>query len=747
MHMHRCHGRILRLALVALLLGTAIAVRASEPVPTRPSVSPLIVVDGTLDLARVRRVEHLITRAVAAGRETILLDIRSEAPDPFAALDLADKILSLTDTRVVACVSGRALGGSALVALACDEIVMTAAGQIGAIDCGENAAGRSSVRAAANRYREGQLRLLIDAMIDPSLEIHVLAFGNGFIRITETADLDAALRESRDHDGLTSRERLVRKDDWLTLQAGQAKTLGLSTRTVADIDAAAKYLEIEAPVAAATATAEARVDKGEWAPKQCKRAAIIYIEDGIDAATEARIRRRLDMIKKDGNFDLVVIETDSPGGTVHHSMIVGDLIFELGSTIHTVAWVRRVAYSGAALTSYAARDIVMSPVATIGDCQPIFITGGGYETAGEKMQSPLRAVFRKYAQRNGYPSAVAESMVTQELEVLRLTHLDGSHRYLTRKEYESLPPDERSGYGEPKMVVEKDRLPTFTADESIRWGLARRVIEKREDMLALYGVTPANTVEYKITWSEEVSAFLLAWKGLLFLIGLVSLYLEFKVPGFGVAGFVGIAAFALYFFAGSIGGVADSLEIVLFVAGVALIMVEMFLIPGFGIAGIGGLGLMVVSLYLASTPFIVPNSPLARTYLTDWLLHFSGAVFGSVICAVIIAKTLPSIPLFNRLLLVPPADAAALTASGAAVRDGAGDLIGRKGSAITALRPAGRILIDERRLDVVTQGAFVPEGGMVEVVKVKGNRIVVRALEDKSPDADGEPSPDRDYNY
>ena len=155
---------------------------------------------------------------------------------------------------------------------------------------------------------------------------------------------------------------------------------------------------------------------------------------------------------------------------------------------------------------------------------------------------------------------------------------------------------------------------------------------------------------------------------LILVVGILLMMVEiFVLPGFGVAGFLGIAAFALYFFAGTIGGVADSLEIVLFVIGVALLAVEIFVTPGFGLPGVGGLLLIVISLYLGSTPFIIPDTPRAREFLLDWMIQFGGAIIGATLMAILLARFLPHTPVFRRIMLVPPDGTAGLDASGTAI--------------------------------------------------------------------------------
>ncbi len=52
-------------------------------------------------------------------------------------------------------------------------------------------------------------------------------------------------------------------------------------------------------------------------------------------------------------------------------------------------------------------------------------------------------------------------------------------------------------------------------------------------------------------------------------------------------------------------------------------------------------------------------------------------------------------------------------------------LMDQVATAFTALRPAGTILLGDRRIDAVTTGNFIDEGDSVRIVEVHGNRIVV----------------------
>jgi membrane-bound serine protease (ClpP class) len=55
-------------------------------------------------------------------------------------------------------------------------------------------------------------------------------------------------------------------------------------------------------------------------------------------------------------------------------------------------------------------------------------------------------------------------------------------------------------------------------------------------------------------------------------------------------------------------------------------------------------------------------------------------------------------------------------------------LIGRQGTAMTVLRPAGKAQIGNEFVDVVSEGPFISAGRKIEVLSVSGNRVVVREI-------------------
>ena len=227
---------------------------------------------------------------------------------------------------------------------------------------------------------------------------------------------------------------------------------------------------------------------------------------------------------------------------------------------------------------------------------------------------------------------------------------------------------------------------------------------------------------------------------LLIMIGVFCIYLELHT----MAGFFGIGSalcFTLFFWSRYLGGTAGWLEIVLFVLGLFLIAIEIFVIPGFGVFGVSG-GLLIVSaLIMASQTFVIPQTGEQVTQTVWTLGTMGGAICSVIVLAMIMSHYLPRMLLLNQMILAPPHMAAGHDPDEPRLSPEYSDetprtqlierdqsLRQKQGIAVSVLRPAGKAQIGEELVDVVSDGPYIPEGSQIEVVEVAGNRVVVRQV-------------------
>ena len=224
--------------------------------------------------------------------------------------------------------------------------------------------------------------------------------------------------------------------------------------------------------------------------------------------------------------------------------------------------------------------------------------------------------------------------------------------------------------------------------------------------------------------------------GLLLVVGLIGLYLEFSTPGIGVGGLLAAICFVTFFWSHFLGNPVAWLSVVLFLLGVACLAVELFVLPGFAVAGLVGAILMIGGVVLAIQGFFIPKTPrdLATLMQTVLVIFFSGLSF--VVAAVFISKRFGSLPIFSRLMLPPPEPVPAggrlpVGQDGAAgggppgLPSGPPIAVGRIGIAQSTLRPGGKARFGNHYADVVTDGTFITKGSRVKIIEIVGNRVVV----------------------
>jgi membrane-bound serine protease (ClpP class) len=267
---------------------------------------------------------------------------------------------------------------------------------------------------------------------------------------------------------------------------------------------------------------------------------------------------------------------------------------------------------------------------------------------------------------------------------------------------------------------------TLTAGEMERYCVSSATVESLEALLQLQGIPSAEVKRLALSVPDKIVIFLTsaAVTSILVLIGLVAIYLEISSPGFGVPGTVAIIAFATIFIGGALLGTVGSLEIIMFLVGVVLLVVEIFLIPGFGATGITGIVLMVLALVLSRQEFIVPRFSWQWGIFLRNLRNVGLGFFGSLVAIVVLMRVFHRTPLLKRLILSETqASSAGYTAQS---QDSSASLVGRRGAAVTTLRPAGKAEFDGEVLAVETDGEFIERGSAVEIFEVSGNRILVR---------------------
>ncbi len=409
----------------------------------------------------------------------------------------------------------------------------------------------------------------------------------------------------------------------------------------------------------------------------------------VDLSYANLIKRTVKQAEKAGASALI-IELNTPGGRVDAALRITDIL--LSTKLLTVVFINQNAISAGALISLASEKIFMALGGVIGATTPVYTKAGKMETASEKMVSVMRAAMRSCAEKYKRPARIAEAMVDSDIELTK----------------------SRDG-----IDLADGKLLTLTAKEALKLKIADYLANDLKEVLKILKLENATIIESAPTAQDKAISFLghPILSGILMTLGILGLFFEVKTPGWGVGGTIGILCLALFFVTQIMAGYADWGAIALFIIGLILIMVEFFIIPGFGIVGISGilaiLGSFIMwystwSKYFQSAPYIM-----------------LGVVLLSGISIYFMFKFLPRTRLFNRLVL----DTSEIKKSGYhASSDKIMNLEGKKGTALTTLRPAGSAEIDGEKMDVMSDSEFIKKGEKIIVIKVEGNRVLVKKI-------------------
>jgi len=448
---------------------------------------------------------------------------------------------------------------------------------------------------------------------------------------------------------------------------------------------------------------------------------VIPVSGDVEPAMAAYIERAVQEAGTDPEA-IIVLELDTFGGRVDSALKIVETMTGIKG-VRTIAFVKTKAISAGALIALSCNELVMQPGTTIGDCAPISFSQDGAEMLGEKFQSPLRAKFRALARRNHYPAALAEAMVSARLEIYEVKMADRT-LYLNANDLLEMTDEEQKKIIARKVVVAENELLTMDDAEARNLGFSKMTAASIPDMLDRFGIKDYRLIRLEPSWSETLGRFLASIAPILMMIGMAALYAEYKAPGLGLPGLVGLISLGLVFGNQYIIGLADHTELILILLGLVLLGFEVFVIPGFGVAGVAGFISISLGTILSFQDFVLPDPDMP--WQLDILFGNLTKVLGSFVVAFAAALIFLSyfFPRLGKLVKGPYLDTT-LAGSHADSHEAWKVKVGELGTAATFLRPAGKARFGERAIDVVTEGDFIEKGSKVRILAIKGSRVVV----------------------
>lgn len=392
----------------------------------------------------------------------------------------------------------------------------------------------------------------------------------------------------------------------------------------------------------------------------------------------------------DMNADIILIHMNTYGGMVETADSIRTTILQ--SKIPVWVFIDNNAASAGALISIACDSIYMRSGANIGAATVVNQTG---EAMPDKYQSYMRATMRSTAEATGRDPEIAEGMVDPRVRI--------------------------EGISDSGQVI------TFTTSEAIRYNYCNAQAESIEEILKITGKENYKIVEQKLTTTDRIIGFLTKpmISGLLIMIIIGGIYFELQTPGVGFPLAAAAVAALFYFMPLYIEGLADNWEILIFIVGLILLMVEIFAIPGFGVAGISGIILMVTGLTLSmvdNTGFDfsgVNTMGLIKAFFIVIIASFASLI-GSFFFT---RKLFGGHTIFGDLALLSTQQASEGYVSSDTNYT---KMTGLKGKAFTMLRPAGKIDIDGRIYDAVAESGFIEKDENIRVVNYENAQLIVR---------------------
>ena len=395
----------------------------------------------------------------------------------------------------------------------------------------------------------------------------------------------------------------------------------------------------------------------------------------------------------DEKADVFYIEMNTFGGAVNFADSIRTLL--LNADLKTVVYVNNNAASAGTLIALASDHIFMHRGASLGAASVVNQSG---EIMPEKYQSYMRGLMRATAEAKGRDPKIAEAFVDPAV---------------------SLP-----------QYKEEGQVLTFTASEAVQAGVADAEVRTQEEVFNQLQISAPTVVEHKLTWVDKIVALLInpMVSGLLIMGIIGGIYFELQTPGIGFALLVAVISAALFFAPLYLQGLADHWEIALFVVGVLLLVLEIFVIPGFGIAGILGIIFILCGLAFAMVANDFFDFKISKPgLLMESFLIVTGALIMSIVGMVIFGKSLMRSSLFKRLVLQDEQRAdTGYTSSVPKI-----NLINKDGVTKTVMRPSGKIEIDGVWYDAVALDGFIDVGEEIYVEKHENYSLFVRKLSDK----------------
>ena len=451
---------------------------------------------------------------------------------------------------------------------------------------------------------------------------------------------------------------------------------------------------------------------------------IVVIPIGMESLvrkTKFEFIQRIIKKAEEDQASAIIFDLNTPGGIAWYTeeIMLSDL---QNLSLPTYSFVNPKAMSAGALIAIATDYIYMHEPSTIGAAAPVMGNGQDIpEAMLKKVLSDIVSTADNVARLKGHDPAIAKAFIDTKAELtieLPVITSEGNLSYEN-----AFTPD-----SENDLLV----LNAWEATQVINGKkvFATDIASSLEDLVQKAKLK-GEIITAKPLGFELVGDWIVKLAPWLLLFGIAGAYMELKVPGFGLPGFLSLICFGLFFFGHNVAGYMAGFEAIgVFTLGLILVLLELFVFPGILVFGLLGVFCIIGSLiYSMVDPLNLNwdgsvNFSALGVLLGGPVMNVLIAFAGALVVALFLMRYMSSVPMIRWMVLEEAQkDGPALNKPNGGTETSS--LVGFDGVAATDLKPSGSATINDRRVDVISSGVFISAGTSIVVTKHEGSRVVV----------------------
>lgn len=481
----------------------------------------------------------------------------------------------------------------------------------------------------------------------------------------------------------------------------------------------------------------------------------ILIEDrssGITQATWLYVKQALEHYKKTKPI-FVILELNTPGGEVFAAQQIANGLKDLDiqEEIPVVAYINNWAISAGAMLAYSSRFIVIAKDASMGAAEPILASQTGeVKEASEKINSALRSEFANRASFFGRNPYIAEAMVDKDIILVmregKIIKLDSDAKLLAtdtlispKGKLLTLNAEQLIHFGVADQMISPEKLPSLTEEERVlgKWPGNKSALFHQ----SFFSQIPQVTIDtYQMDWKTQFFVFLAnpVVSSLLMLGMMMGFYIEMNTPGFGFAGTIAVVCLILIVLSSLSLQIANWLEVILLLTGIAIVVIDLFVLPTFGLLGFIGIAMAIGGLFAIMLPeigsidfdFDTNTINAAGQAFLNHLAWLSATLVLGILLILILARYMtPRFAAWSRLVLSGGEQEGYIASEDPKKLPP----VGTQGEAMTPLRPAGKIVIEDAIYDALTEGSYIERGSKIVISRLDGSIIIVSEIQERIP--------------